>query len=220
VLTQNQFARSTAQQDAQLVIAKQQAQEQTAITKEQLQLTRESLATAKDNAAAARYSAQLAEKSAAFASIAFQTSQRAYMVLGHAELAARPETQKPLSVNMQYKNVGQTPALAVNAGWRFWVLSDGTKITPLPVDPPPELGDRSIGSNLEFFAHTLSGLTGEQVNSIAEGRAVLIAIGMVVYKDIFGTKHGLEWCGMWNSSSTELSLNFCQAGLLVNPRFY
>jgi hypothetical protein len=114
-LTHEQAQSNKEQQEAQLAFARQQSDQQAAAIRDQLDLMRRSLAAPEKNAEASSLSARLAKDSADFARISFQTSQRAFMILDHSDLASQPQKSQPLKITMSYKNVGLTPALRVNA---------------------------------------------------------------------------------------------------------
>ena len=165
-LTRDQMRSSKEQQDAQLELARQQFDQQSSYTREQIDLFRRSLDAAQRNAEAASRSARLGMESADFARTSFQTSQRAFMILDHADLASKPQKGQPLKVTMFYKNVGLTPALRVNAGWRTWGTPFG--ITPLPRQAAPPVGNHTVGSGLSFEATDNSTISTEMVNMAAD----------------------------------------------------
>jgi len=165
-LTRDQMRSSKEQQDAQLELARQQFDQQSSYTREQIDLFRRSLDAAQRNAEAASRSARLGKESADFARTSFQTSQRAFMILDHADLASEPQKGQPLKVTMFYKNVGLTPALRVNAGWRtlgdgFWDHSPSPSSGASRRKPP-------VGSGLSFEATDNSTISTEMVNMEAD----------------------------------------------------
>jgi len=173
------------------------------------------------NANAASESARLAGEAADFSRGSFRTSHRAYMVIDHSALAAQVVANKPLNVNVSFRNVGQTPALAVNAGWEFYALVVGEQIKPLPSLGLPKLGASTIGPNGSFEAHPEVPLSSEVSAALAEGKVFLAVRMIVVYKDIFGEVHATEECGCWSSTSkVGLGIAVCQSGLLDQVRFY
>ena len=151
-LTRDQMRSSKEQQDAQLELARQQFDQQSSYTREQIDLFRRSLDAAQRNAEAASRSARLGKESADFARTSFQTSQRAFMILDHADLASEPQKGQPLKVTMFYKNVGLTPALRVNAGWRTWGTPFG--ITPLPRQAAPPVGNHPLAQGCRLRLRT------------------------------------------------------------------
>jgi hypothetical protein len=216
--TREQITLSRRQYEKQINRARLESERQASVTEQQVRLTRESAEATKANALASLSSARAAEEATNFAKTSFQTSHRAYMVMESSTLDSQPAAGQSLAVSMRFKNVGQTPALRVNAGWECYFLSV-EKVVALKEPPPVQFGNESIGPNLQFDAKYKWEITPEQMSALVEGRSILVLHSAVVYKDIFGNVHRTEACSSWNKNIPSLTFGFCHAGLLDEPRF-
>ena len=144
-LSRQQFEVQKQQFQDQLLEARREAKQQAATTDTQLQLTKDAVKAMRDNAQSSLESARSARESSNFAQTSFQTSHRAYMIMESASFQSQPAAKQPWTLTVNFRNIGLTPALQVNAAWSVRYLANGSKIEPLPRIPVVQLGNTNIG---------------------------------------------------------------------------
>jgi len=135
---------------------------------------------------------------------------RPYVMVELSDIGA-PEEGKPLTIGLNYKNIGNTPVY----GGALYPIFTMTPDSLIHVDIPtclnydPSTAASTFGKERSYSVPSEMIFTKEQISSIYTGTNALIFIGRYCYSDIFGETNWTDACLYWKLHDGEINARYC-----------
>jgi hypothetical protein len=181
---------------------------------QQAKLVKDSIEISRYGILAANRRAEATEKSYDLAAETSRSQLRAYVsVLG---ISTQNAFEKNMSSSLNYKNVGQTPALGIKTLTDVVIIpSSGPDVTPPRTFPTSYGGDN--GSTIALGAGIAASdpvntkaFKGAELEEFRAGRKLYVVWGVIYYSDVFGKDHYTRFCRYFKNDLGRWTL--CQTG--------
>jgi hypothetical protein len=172
-------------------------------SRQQAQFVKDSMEVSRYGILAANRRAEATEKAYDLAVETSRSQLRAYVsVLG---ISTQNAFEKNMSSSLNYKNVGQTPALGLRT------ITDAAIISPSGTEvKPPRMYSTSYGGDAEPAVALGGGIaTSDPINKTFKdaeleefraGSKLYVVWGVIYYSDIFGKSHWTRFCRFFKNS--------------------